>query len=142
LLRDFRARKIQFADVVDEYGGVSGIVTLEDCLEQIVGRIEDETDRPASEPVQRTGEGEYLLAGDLSIRSWADAFDMDVPDEGGRYDTVAGFLTSLLGRLPRPGDKVAWRNLEFVVDEVRRHRVTRVRLRLRDPAENPKEGGS
>jgi magnesium and cobalt transporter len=130
LLKDFRARKIQFAVAVDEYGGVSGLVTLEDCLEEIVGDISDETDRPAAEPVRRVGDAEYLLAGNLSIRSWADAFDIDVPDDGGRYSTVAGFLTALLGRLPRPGDTVEWRNLGFKVEEVRRHRVTLVRLRL------------
>jgi len=134
LLREFRTRKIQFAVVVDEYGGVAGLVTLKDCLEEIVGEIEDEADGPASSPVQRLSDTEYLLAGNLSIRIWADAFDLDVPDEGGRYSTVAGFLAALLGRLPRPGDTAEWRNLAFTVDEVRHHRVTRVRLRL---LENP-----
>ena len=89
LLKDFRTRKIQFAVVVDEFGGMAGIVSLEDCLEQIVGRIEDETDRPAAEAVRQVSESEYLLAGNLSIRSWADAFDLDLPAEGGRYATVA-----------------------------------------------------
>ena len=135
LLKDFRTRKIQFAVALDEYGGMAGIVSLEDCLEQIVGRIEDETDRPAVEAVRQAGESEYLLAGNLSIRSWADAFDLDLPAEGGRYATVGGFVTSLLGRMPKPGDTVAWRNLEFAVEEVRRHRVTQVRLRLSDEAE-------
>ncbi len=132
LLKDFRVRKIQFAVVVDEFGGMAGIVSLEDCLEQIVGRIEDETDRPAAEAVRQVSESEYLLAGNLSIRSWADAFDLDLPAEGGRYATVAGFVTSLLGRMPKPGDTVAWRNLQFAVEEVRHHRITRVRLRLAD----------
>ncbi|MBE3096000.1 MAG: HlyC/CorC family transporter [Planctomycetes bacterium] len=131
LLREFRARKSKFAAAVDEYGGVSGIVTLEDCLEQIVGEIRDETDAAVADPVQRIGEAEYLLAGDLSIRSWADSFDLEVPEEGGRYSTVAGFVTALLGRMPRQGDAVEWRNLEFIVEEVKRRRVTRVRLRLR-----------
>jgi putative hemolysin len=130
LLKDFRARKIQFAVAVDEYGGVAGIVTLEDCLEQIVGEIQGEADRQAVDPVQRVSEAEYLLAGDLSIRSWADSFDLEVPEEGGRYSTVAGFVTDLLGRMPRPGDTAEWRNLQFVVEEVKRRRVTRVRLRL------------
>jgi len=130
LLKDFRTRKIQFAVVVDEYGGVSGLVTLEDCLEQIVGDIEDETDQPAASPVQRASDTEYMLAGTLSIRSWADEFDVDVPSEGGRYSTVAGFVASLLGRLPKPGDAAGWRNLRFTVTEVRRHRVTWVRLEL------------
>jgi len=135
LLKDFRARKIQFAVAVDEYGGVAGIVSLEDCLEQVVGNIEDETDRPTVEEVRQAGASEYLLAGNLSIRSWADAFDLDLPDDGGRYATVGGFVTSLLGRMPRPGDSVAWRNLKFSVEEVRRHRVTRVRLRLAEETE-------
>ncbi len=130
LLKTFRARRIQFAVVVDEYGGLAGLVTLEDCLEEIVGEIEDETDVPAAEPVRRLAPSHYLLAGNLSIRSWEDLFDMDLPEGGGRYSTVAGFVTSLLGRLPKRGDTTRWRNLEFCVDEVRRRRVTRVRLRL------------
>jgi len=137
LLRDFRARKIQFAVVVDEYGGVSGIVTLEDCLEQIVGDIEDETNRPAADPVRRESDTEYLLAGNLSIRSWADEFGLDVPAEGGRVSTVAGFVTFLLGRLPKPGDLARWRNLEFTVEEVAHRRVMRVRVRL---AARPEDG--
>ena len=130
LLKTFRARRIQFAVVVDEYGGLAGLVTLEDCLEEIVGEIEDETDVPAAEPVQRLGPSQYLLAGNLSIRSWEDLFGMDLPEGGGRHTTVAGFVTSLLERLPQRGDTARWRNLEFCVDEVRRRRVTRVRLRL------------
>ena len=130
LLKTFRSRRIQFAVVVDEYGGLAGLVTLEDCLEEIVGEIEDETDRPSAEPVQRLSGSQYLLAGNLSIRSWEDLFDMDLPEGGGRYSTVAGFVTSLLGRLPQCGDTARYRNLEFYVDQVRRRRVTRVRLRL------------
>jgi len=141
LLKDFRARRIQFAVVVDEYGGVSGLVTLEDCLEQIVGEIEDEKDRPSVPPVERVSESEYLLAGNLSIRSWADAFDLDVPSDPGRYSTLAGFLTTLLGRMPRLGDTIEWRNLAFTVHEMRRHRVMRVRVRLTGDAEEPADAG-
>jgi CBS domain containing-hemolysin-like protein len=142
LLKDFRARKIQFAVAVDEYGGVAGIVTLEDCLEQIVGDIQSEAGLAAGDPVQRVGEAEYLLAGDLSIRSWADSFDLEVPEEGGRYSTVAGFVTDLLGRMPKPGDAVKWRNLQFIVEEVKRRRVIRVRLRLlSQPAQAAAQGG-
>ncbi|HUU10843.1 MAG TPA: hemolysin family protein [Phycisphaerae bacterium] len=130
LLGEFRSRRIQLAVVVDEYGGLAGLVTLEDCLEEIVGEIEDETDQPAVEPVRRLGPSEYLLAGNLSIRSWEDLFDIDLPEGGARYTTVAGFVANLLGRLPDRGDTARWRNLEFAVEEVHRRRVTLVRLRL------------
>jgi CBS domain containing-hemolysin-like protein len=139
LLKDFRARRIQFAVVVDEYGGLAGLVTLEDCLEEIVGEIEDETDKPSGDAVRRVSEAEYLVAGNLSVRGWAEAFDLDLPTGGARYTTVAGFVTSLLGRLPRPGDVARWRNLELVVEEVRHRRVTRVRLRLVGAPEAPSE---
>lgn len=135
LLKDFRRQRIQFAVVVDEFGGLAGLVTLEDCLEEIVGEIEDETDRPAPPPVVAVGESEYLLAGTLSIRSWGDRFDTVLPATGGRYSTVGGFITSLLGRMPRAGDTVRWRNLEFIVEEVRHRRLTRVRLKLTKNAE-------
>ncbi len=130
LLRDFRMERIQFALVVDEYGGLAGLVTLEDCLEEIVGEIEDTDEEPLVEPVRRVSDTEYLLAGNLSVRSWADLFDLSPPADGGRYSTVAGFVTSLLGRVPVRGDTVRWRNLEFAVEEVSHRRVTRVRLKL------------
>ena len=130
LLKMFKTLRIQFAAVVDEYGGLAGLVTLEDCLEAVIGEIEDEKDRPAADPVRKLGESEYLLAGDLSVRSWAGVFDMDLPEGGARYSTVAGFVTSLLGRLPVQGDTVRWRNLEFAVEEIRHRRVRSVRVRL------------
>ncbi|MBL7139985.1 MAG: HlyC/CorC family transporter [Planctomycetes bacterium] len=149
LLKEFRSRRIQFAVVVDEYGGLAGVVTLEDCLELIVGEIEDETDQPTADPVQKLSESEYLLAGDLSVRSWEDLFGVDLPESTGRYATVAGFVTSLLGHLPAAGETVRWRNLAFTVEEVRRHRIVRVRLRLLEAGEAdasasapPGEGGT
>jgi CBS domain containing-hemolysin-like protein len=140
LLREFRSERIQFALVVDEYGGLAGLVTLEDCLEEIVGEIEEERAEPEGMSVERLGPAEYLLAGDLSIRSWADLFEQDPPRAGGRYLTVAGFVTSLLGRVPARGDAARWRNLEFTVEELQGRRVTRVRLRLLGEARpaNPK----
>jgi len=130
LLKAFRSRRIQFAVVVDEYGGLAGVVTVEDCLEVIVGEIEDETDRPTADPVQRLSESEYRLAGDLSVRSWEDLFGVDLPEGSGRYATLAGFVTSLVGRLPEQGERIRWGNLELTVEQVRRRRIQQVRLRL------------
>ncbi len=137
LLKVFHSRRIQFAVVVDEYGGLAGVVTVEDCLELIVGDIEDETDRPTAEAVQRLGPSAYRLAGDLSVRSWEDLFGARLPESGGRYATLAGFVTSLLGRLPAEGERIRWGNVEFRIEEVRRRRVTWVRVRLRDASESP-----
>jgi len=142
LLREFRAQRSQFALVVDEYGGLAGLVTLEDCLEEIVGEIEDESDAAAPEPVRRMGPSAYSLAGNLSVRSWTDLFGLDRPDDAGRYATLAGFVTSLLGRVPLRGDTVRWRNLEFVVDEMRGRRVTRVRVHLLDGPEGDRAGAA
>jgi putative hemolysin len=135
LLKEFRSRRIQFAVVVDEFGGLAGVVTVEDCLELIVGDIEDETDRPTAEPVQRLGTSEYRLAGDLSVRSWEDLFGACLPEGGGRYATLAGFVTSLIGRLPEQGERIRWGNVEFRIEEVRRRRITWVRVRLLDASE-------
>jgi len=141
LLREFRERGIQFAVVVDEYGGLAGVVTLEDCLELVVGEIEDETDRPSVPPVERLSETEYRLAGDLPVHGWEAMFGVDLPEAGGRFTTLAGFLTSLAGRLPAPGDRIRWRNLEFVVESVRRRRIERVRVRLCPPETAEGAGG-
>lgn len=137
LLKEFRSRRIQFAVVVDEYGGLAGVVTVEDCLELIVGDIEDGTDRPAADPVQRLGPSAYRLAGDLSVRSWEDLFGARLPEGGGRYATLAGFVTSLVGRLPEQGERIRWGNVEFRIEEVRRRRVTWVRVRLLDDDASP-----
>jgi putative hemolysin len=141
LLRAFRADRTQFALVVDEYGGVAGLVTLEDCLEEIVGEIEDEDGGPAAEPLEQVSPTEYLLAGNLSVRSWSDLFARVPPSDAGRYSTVAGLMASLLGRVPKQGDTARWQNLELTVEEVRHRRVTRVRLRLLGTGEGPASPG-
>lgn len=116
LLRQFRHEGAQFAIVVDEYGGTAGLVTLEDCVEEIVGELREEHE-PAEEPVRRIDERRFELAGDLSIRAWQDylphvvAADMDVT-------TLGGFVTRLLGRIPRTGDTCLYGNLRFTVLEV------------------------
>jgi len=119
LLKVFREKKIQLAVVVDEYGGTAGLVTLEDCLEQIVGDIQDEYDR-LSAPAERLSDREFLLAGNLSMRTWSDYLLTELDTEMG-VATFGGFVTGLLGRLPRIGDTCTYGNLQFTVREVSRH---------------------
>jgi len=127
-LLQFRVRRAQTAMVVDEYGGIAGLVTLEDIAEQIVGDIEETQQTPRGKPVRRIARGVYMLDGDLAIHEWAQAFGIDLAER--RVSTVGGFMTSLLGRIPVVGDQAAYRNLNFTVEQMRGRRVSLVRLEL------------
>jgi len=125
LLRSLRADNVSEAVVVDEYGGTAGVVTTEDVFEQILGdlRIEGEERAPA---VVALGDGRFRVPGGLPIREWNEAFGLEVvPRE---FETVGGFVTALLGRIPRTGDEVRLGQLELVVHEVQGRRVTTVDL--------------
>jgi putative hemolysin len=129
LLTDFRRRRVTLAIVVDEYGGTAGLVTLEDLLEEVVGDIYDEYDvvLPAFE---RLPSGSLALDGRLSIGEASAVIGVDLPE--GDYDSVAGLLYSRLGVMPKVGERVELESVTLVVDELARHRITRVRV-LRQP---------
>lgn len=130
LLRQFRKEGQSVAIVLDEYGGTEGMVTLEDILEAIVGEIEDEYDR-GEDPVRQVGKDAYLLAGGLSIREWEQIFGVDLPAEG--VGTLGGFIVFSLGRLPKKGDVVRYRNLSFTVRRVAGRRVQRILVEVTGP---------
>lgn len=128
LLREFREQRYHMAVVVDEYGGVSGLVTIEDVLEEIVGDIEDETDETEHEFVQFLGENRYLVAALTPIDDFNETFDAGFSDE--EFDTIGGILLQSFGRFPQIGDSVTIGNLAFrVVDgdnrQIRQLEVTR-----------------
>jgi len=126
LLREFQAARQQLAVVVDEYGGTSGIVTLEDVLEEIVGEIQDEHQREAPE-VEPQPDGSYLVAGGAHVEVLKELFEVEVSEMG--FDSVAGLVLDRLGHLPRLGEKVQWHDIELEVVELERRRLRRVRLR-------------
>jgi len=128
VLLQFRVTRTQMAIVVDEYGGTAGLVTLEDVVEEIVGDIPDPREPAPGPAVERVGENEYLLDGNLAIHEWVDAFKIDL--SGGQISTVGGFVTGLLGRIPREGDQASYRNLRFTVVSMRRRRIEKLRLEL------------
>ena len=129
LLREFLAGDWSLAAVVDEYGGFSGVVTVEDILSEVVGDVAlDEM-----EEVSQLDSDTYRLSGQLSVRAWRELFVGVIPEQevvGLAFDTLGGFIVSLLGRMPREGDHVAVRNLCLTVETVQRGRVLSVLLHL------------
>jgi putative hemolysin len=127
LLADFRRTGQHMAIVVDEYGGMEGIVTLEDLLEEIVGEIEDEFDLP-DESVEQIAEDTIHVDGTFSIDDFNEQFKVDLPLED--YHTLAGFVFGRLGRAPGPGDVVEHDGLRFEVLEVEGSRIDRLAVRF------------
>ena len=104
LLRDFRASRNHMAIVVDEYGGVSGLITIEDVLEEIVGEIDDEHDEEEEEPITDLGSNNYRINALAEIENFNEIFECDLSDED--YDTVGGLLLAEFGRVPEMHDEV------------------------------------
>lgn len=128
LLRFFRETRSQLAIVVDEYGGMAGLVTLEDLLEEIVGDIRDPEDAPPAPEIVPVSDVEYELSGRLSVRFWPEF--LGLPNLDPKATTVSGLMTSCLGRSPRVGDVARFGNIELAALRVHRHRIDRLRLRL------------
>jgi CBS domain containing-hemolysin-like protein len=128
VLRRFRQEHVKMGFVVDEYGSVVGLVTMEDIIEEIVGEISDEYDEEPVPAVERIDEGRLRVRGDLSVRKWHEMFEMDMPELS--VETIGGLVMTLLDRVPRPGDTVRYGNLELTVEKMRGPRVVSVVLRL------------
>src|SRR5713101_1221657 len=127
VLADMKRQKIHLAIVLDEFGGTAGLVTMEDLLEEIVGQIYDEYDRPSGEPLRAPPAGAAsVLAGATAIRDVNDALGLQL-DEGD-YTTIGGYLFGVLGRLPKVGDQVAVKGAVFEIVEMDNRRVGAVRV--------------
>jgi CBS domain containing-hemolysin-like protein len=123
LLQEFRRTTNHFAVVVDEYGAMVGVCTLEDVLEEIVGEIEDEFDIP-EEQIEQVDEDTYRVDGMFPIDEFNARFGTDLPEED--FHTLAGFVFGQLGRAPEPGDDVAYDGVRFDVLEVEGNRIERI----------------
>ena len=126
LLKELQQLPTQMAIVIDEYGSVTGLVTIEDLLEEIVGEIRDEVE-PHARDIVRESAGSYLVAGHAELAEVAE--ELQVPLEGEGYSTVAGLLLAELGHVPRPGEKVEKQGLIFEVLEANQRTVLKVRVR-------------
>ena len=129
VLRQMQKAKAHFGFVVDEHGGLEGIITLEDLLEEIVGDISDEHDEEVNEQIVPLGDNRYSLAGGLAVRDLNRRLQLSLP-ESESYTTIAGFLMTEAGHVLKPGDKVNYNGLRFEIDRVDRRRVISVRLDL------------
>lgn len=131
LLRDMRLRKNHLAVVVDEFGGTSGLVTLEDIIEEITGEIYDETDTEEEEDIRVLGEYDYRIQGAAHLEQVAGELDLAFRDDG-EYDTLAGFLISEFGYIPSVGESFDYQGVRFTVEEADERRIIGV-LASRDP---------
>jgi CBS domain containing-hemolysin-like protein len=129
VLRQMQKAKSHFGFVVDEHGGLEGIITLEDLLEEIVGDISDEHDEEVNEQIVAAGGNRYVLAGGLAVRDLNRRLKLSLP-ESENYTTIAGFLMTEAGHMLKPGDRVDYNGFLFEVDRVERRRVITVRLEL------------
>ncbi len=129
VLRQMQKAKAHFGFVVDEHGGVEGIITLEDLLEEIVGEISDEHDEEVNEQITQVGDRNYLLDGALAVRDLNRRLKVSLP-ESEAYTTIGGFLMSAAGHVLQPGEVVQHNGLRFHVEKVERRRLLQVRLEL------------
>ena len=121
LIREMRTDRVKMVIVLDEFGGTSGLVTLEDLLEEIVGEIQDEHEDDEPQDFQALESGEVKVWGGVSLRELSERLDLDLPED--IYDTLGGFMFSRLNRIPRVGDVVEVEGGTFRVLKMRGRRT-------------------
>jgi CBS domain containing-hemolysin-like protein len=132
LLAELQRQRMSMAVVVDEYGRVAGIVTVEDVIEEVVGEIDDETD-PRGGDIRRLANGDWFVRGHVAVTDLQD-YGLELPVDTDAYNSVGGFVFAELGRLPRRGDTVAANGYSIRVESVRENRIEAVRIRPRGGA--------
>jgi magnesium and cobalt exporter, CNNM family len=137
LLQEFQAKRLHMAIVVDEYGGTAGLVTLEDLLEELVGEISDEYEKP-ERLIQRVDAKTFRVAGKLPIEALNTVTGLKISNEG--YDTVGGWVLDLFGRVPRRSERTETPEAWLTVEKVERTRILEVLVSLKKPA--PKEAAA
>jgi putative hemolysin len=127
LMREMQAEKFHLALVADEYGALAGLITLEDCLEELVGEIIDEHDEE-DDDVQHLGDGAYLVDGGMAIEDINDLLGLRIPDDD--WETVAGFLFGTLEHVPEIDEYVVHEGWRFSAAEIDGRRIRRVKVTL------------
>jgi CBS domain containing-hemolysin-like protein len=127
LLKEFKKRRQKMAIVVDEHGGVSGLVTMEDVVEEIVGEIQDEYDVDEETPITAVGPSEYAVSGNAEVEKLEELFDLDLAED--YYVTVSGLIMHGLERLPKRGERFEIKGLSFEVLDVDRKRIKKLKVK-------------
>ena len=138
LLADLQRSRNSMAVVIDEYGRVVGIVTIEDIVEEVVGEIDDETD-PAGGQIRRLANGDWFVRGHVAITDLLD-YGLELPVDTDAYNSVGGFVFAELGRLPKRGDTITANGYSIRVESVRENRIEAVRIRERRPPQALRSG--
>jgi hypothetical protein len=125
LLKEFKKRHIHIAIAIDEYGGISGIVCMEDIIEQIVGDIQDEFDNE-QEDILNVGENLWLCDARVNIDDLNEDIKIQIPNE--EFDTLGGFVFDLFGKIPAKFEKTSWKNLDFIVQDMENHRINQIKV--------------
>jgi CBS domain containing-hemolysin-like protein len=137
ILREFQKRKLQMAIVIDEWGSVEGLITIEDIIEELVGEIQDEFDEGEAE-IEEIGDGVYAIDGRIPITEVNDYFGVDLPHED--FDTIGGYVLGVLGRPPEPGDTVEVDGVILQVKSVDGPRVSMLTLQRKEDARSERSG--
>jgi hemolysin C len=125
LLREFKRRHVHIAIAVDEYGGISGIVCMEDIIEEIVGDIQDEFDNEG-EDISSIGEGLWLCDARVDMDDLAECLHTELPSD--EFETLGGFVFDLFGKIPVRYEKVRWKNFDFIVQDMDGHKINTVKI--------------
>lgn len=128
LLREFKHRRVHIAIAVDEYGGVSGIICMEDIIEEIVGDIQDEFDNEV-EDLLEVGEGIWLADARIAIDELNETLNLDLPNEN--FDTLGGYVFDLFGKIPVRFEKTSDARLDFIVQSMEGHKIRSVKIQRR-----------
>jgi CBS domain containing-hemolysin-like protein len=136
LLRELRRKRVHIAIVVDEYGGVAGIVSMEDILEEIIGDIQDEFDHE-TEDIVKLGEGAWLCDARVNLEDLAEKTGIEFPLED--FDTLGGFVFDLLGKIPVKFEKVSHGGYDFIVQDMEGHKINSIKIVARK--EEPDDSG-
>src|SRR3989442_397137 len=138
LFQEFKTQRFHIAIILDEFGGTSGLITIEDIIEEIVGEITDEYEKVDKPPIKRISANVVEVDGTLHIDDLNDQLELAIP-EGDNYDTVGGFLFSQMGKIPAAGEVFDFDSVGFEITAADERRIRRLRIRIPEKEKNEKE---